>query len=133
MRVCLAMLAGVMALLFGGTAFAMDAILNSAADSGGALIHAVKPGDGFDIVGDCLNMARSSHDVRVVLALADKPNKTNMGYRAVLATEQHLGDNSLHVRVPEMPEMNNHVFRVRVYALDGATPSTCDAGQIRIG
>jgi hypothetical protein len=132
MRVVLAVLAGVMSLLFGGAAFAMDAILDSAAD-GGAIIHAVKPGDAFDIIGDCLNMARSSNDVRVVFALADKPDKANMGYREVLATEQQLSSKSLHVRVPEMPEMSNHVFRVRVYALDGATPSACDAGQIRIG
>ncbi len=132
MRVCLAMLAGVMALLFGGTAYAMDAVLDSVID-GGAIIHAVKPGDHFDIVGDCLNVARSGHELRVMLQLADKPDQSNMGYRNVLATEQHLGDASLQVRVPEMPEMTNHVFRVKVFALDGGEPATCDAGQIRIG
>jgi hypothetical protein len=132
MRVCVAMLAGVMALLFGGTAFAMDTVLNSVADQGGALIHAVKLGDAFDIVGDCFDVARSTDDVRVVLKMADRPNASGAGYSAVLVTEQHLGENVLHVRVPEMPELANHVFRVRVFALGGSAPATCDAGSIRI-
>jgi hypothetical protein len=101
-------------------------------DQGGALIHAVKPGDAFEIVGDCLTVARSTDDVRVVLALADKPDTASVGYRSVLATEQHLGGSGLQVRVPEMPELANHVFRVRVFALGGAAPTTCDAGEIRI-
>jgi len=132
-RICLAVLAGTMSLLIGGAAFAMDTILDSALDSGGAVIHAVKPGGAFDIVGDCLNMARSSRDVRVVLALAEKPTAASAGYRTVLATEQAIDDNALHVRVPEMPEMSHHTYRVKVFAVDSEAPSTCDAGQIRIG
>ncbi len=133
LRICLAALAGTMSLLIGGASFAMDAILDSALDKGGAVIHAVKPGDAFDIVGDCLDMARSSRDVRVVLQLAGKTDKASMGYREVLATEQHLSKTVLQVRVPEMPEMANHTFRVKVFVLDSATPGTCEAGQIRIG
>lgn len=133
LRICLAVLTGMLTLLIGGAAFAMDAILDSALDQGGAVVHAVKPGDAFDIVGNCLDMARSSHDVRVVLQLAGKPDKASMGYREVLATEQHLGKTALQVRVPEMPEMANHTFRVKVFVLDSATPGTCEAGQIRVG
>ena len=133
MRVFLAVLAGLLALTFGGAAFAMDTVLNSLADQGGAVIHAVKPGDAFDITGDCLDVAHTGHDVRVVLQLAEKPDKASMGYREVLATEQKLDDSALHVRVPEMPEMTNHVFRVKVFVLDSATPATCEAGQIWIG
>ena len=117
MRVFLAIAACVFSVLSGGAAFAMDAILNNAAD-GGALVHAVRPGGAFDIVGDCLNLARSAHELRVMLQLADKPDAADMGYREVLATEQQLDDGALHVRVPEMPEMTNHVFRVKVFALE---------------
>lgn len=133
LRICLAVFAGTLTLLIGGAAFAMDAILDSALDQGGAVVHAVKPGDAFDIVGNCFDMARPSHDVRVVLQLAGKPDKASMGYREVLATEQQLDKAALHVRVPDMPEMANHTFRVKVFVLDSATPGTCEAGQIRIG
>ena len=132
-RTCLAVLAGTMLLAAGGTAFAVEAIVNSTLDSSGAAIREFKPGDGFDIVGDCLALARSSRDVRVVLALADKPEASSIGYRSVLATEQKLDETALHVRVPEMPEMSHHVFRVKVFAVDSEAPATCEAGQIRIG
>lgn len=133
MRFGLAMLAGMMLLLSGSTALAFVTILDNAASRGGALMQVVKPGDAFDIVGDCLALAQTAENVRVVLALNDSPNTKSIGYRDVLATEQKLSTDSLHVRVPDAPEMNNHVFRVRVFALDGGKPATCEAGDIRIG
>lgn len=131
-RTCLAVLAAALSLSLGSAAFAVDAILDSTLETGGAAIRVAKPGDTFFIVGDCLAMARSARDVRVVLSLAEKGD-SGMGYTAVLATEQELSDESLQVRVPEMPRMSNHLFRVRVFALDGEPSGACEAGQIRIG
>ena len=133
LRICLAVLAGTMLLAAGGTAVAVEAIVSSTLDRAGGVIRELKPGESFDIVGDCLALAQAARDVQVVLSLDEKPDGTKMGYSSVLATEQELRDQSLHVRVPEMPEMANHVFRVRVFALGGDVPAACDAGQIRIG
>jgi hypothetical protein len=132
-RSCLAVLATAVATVLGGTAYAMDAIAHSALGAGGSLIQEFRAGDGFDIVGDCLALARSSRDVRVVLSLSDRPAAASVGYSSVLVTEQKLDTNALHVRVPEMPEMSHHTYRVKVFAVDSEAPSACEAGQIRIG
>lgn len=132
-RICLAVLATTAMIVAGGTAYAMDSIANSTLGAGGGVgVHEFRAGDGFDIVGDCLVLARSSRDVRVVLQLNDKP-ASSVGYSSVLVTEQKLDENALHVRVPEMPEMSHHTYKVRVFAVDSESPSTCEAGQIRIG
>jgi len=110
-----------------------QAMVTTLTDGPDGAINLVHAGDAFDIVGDCFDMAQSSGEVRVVLALADKPSAANIGYREVLATEEDIGDQSLRVQVPAMPEMANHTFHVRVYALGRAKPSVCDAGQVKVG
>ena len=132
-RICLAVLATTVTTVIGGGAFAMDSIVRSTIEDGGGVIREFRAGEGFDIVGDCLALARTSRDVRVVLSLTDKPAASSVGYSSVLVTEQKLDANALHVRVPEMPEMSHHTYRVKVFAVDSEAPSTCDAGQIRIG
>jgi hypothetical protein len=120
----------VVTLAFGGTAYAMTAILDSVAGAAGAPIRVLKGGDELDIVGDCLGVARASRDVRVVLSLADTSEGPDV--HNVLATEQELRKDSLHVRVPEMPGFENRIVRVRVFAMDGEIARACEAGQIKI-
>lgn len=68
--------------------------------------------------------------VQVVLYLA--PNEKPTGYKGVLATEQTVTPGTVHVRVPDMPELADHTVRVQVYYMDTGGRHTCDAGKVRI-
>lgn len=87
----------------------------------------VRPGQTVTITGECVR-APSADSLRVVLTLAEGA----IGYRAVLATDQRFRDGNLQVRVPDVPESDNHVFQVRVFRLGAQTPQICEAGAIRI-
>jgi hypothetical protein len=68
--------------------------------------------------------------VQVVLYLA--PNEKPTGYKGVLATEQTVTPGTVHVRVPDMPELAEHTVRIQVYYSDAGGRHTCDAGKVRI-
>lgn len=90
-------------------------------------IAEVRPGQTVTITGDCVR-APSADELRVVLTLAE----STAGYRAVMATDQRIHDGNLQVRVPDMPEADNHVFQVKVFRLGQLAPQICEAGAIRI-
>jgi hypothetical protein len=87
----------------------------------------VRPGETVTITGDCVR-GPTADDLRVVLTLAEG----TVGYRAVMATDQRIHEGNLQVRVPDMPEADNHVFQVKVFRLGQQTPQICEAGAIRI-
>jgi hypothetical protein len=87
----------------------------------------VRPGQTVTLTGECIR-APSADGLRVVLTLA----AGTTGYRAVLATDQRIHDGNLQVRVPDVPESDNHVFQVKVFRLGAQTPQICEAGAIRI-
>ena len=79
----------------------------------------------------CANVQRAADDaVRVVLSLAaDEPFT---GYTGVLATDQTITGTTVHVRVPDLPDLAQHTVRVRVYVTDTTGVHSCDAGRVRI-
>ena len=91
----------------------------------------VRPGETVTITGDCVRVP-SAEGLRVVLTLAESGDGVSTGYRAVLATDQRIRDGNLQVRVPDMPEADNHVFQVKVFRLGEQVPQICEAGAIRI-
>jgi len=93
----------------------------------------VKPGETVTITGDCLARLPSADNLRVVLTTASGSGDGSPGYRAVLATDQRMLEGSLQVRVPDVPEAENHVFQVKIFRLGEQAPLICDAGSIRIG
>jgi hypothetical protein len=78
----------------------------------------------------CANVERTGADVRVVMALA--PGEEPTGYSGVLATDQKITTGTVHIRVPDMPELAHHTVRVKVYVMDAHGTHTCDAGRVRI-
>jgi hypothetical protein len=79
----------------------------------------------------CANVERvASEAVRVVMYLA--PDERSTGYIGVLATEQTITPGTVHVRIPDTPDLADHTVFVRVYFLDSAGRHTCDAGKVRI-
>lgn len=91
----------------------------------------VRPGETVTITGECVR-GPSPESLRVVLTLAEGTSGAVTGYRAVLATDQRIRDGNLQVRVPDLPEADNHVFQVKVFRLGEQAPQICEAGAIRI-
>jgi hypothetical protein len=92
---------------------------------------AVKPGETLTITGACVTRVKSADDLRVVLTLAHS-GVAKPGYH-VLPTEQRIANGGLNVRVPDLPETQNHVFLVKVFRLRDDEPEVCNAGAIRVG
>jgi hypothetical protein len=79
----------------------------------------------------CANVERATADaVRVVMSLAaDEPST---GYTGVLATDQTITSGTVHVRVPDLPDLAQHTVRIRIYVTDAKGVHSCDAGRVRI-
>ena len=79
----------------------------------------------------CANVEHVAVDaVRVVMSLAS--NEPPTGYTGVLATDQTITGGTVHVRVPDLPDLAQHTVRVKVYVTDGHGVHSCDAGRVRI-
>lgn len=88
----------------------------------------VAPGQMVMITGECVG---DSEKINVVLSLAeDEPSD---GWHSMLVTDMDIQDGNLRVRVPNMPQARNHVFRVRLFVGEDRKPCVCEAGKIRIG
>ena len=107
---------------YGGTA-------NYASPDAGGGLPSVARGQFLGLA--CANVERATADaVRVVMSLAaDEPST---GYTGVLATEQTITGTTVHVRVPDLPDLARHTVRVRVYVTDKRGVHSCDAGRVRI-
>jgi hypothetical protein len=88
------------------------------------------PGDEFGVNCGCLGPHDA--DVRVVLRLAADPGEQPTGYKKLLATDQTVDRDGLHVRVPDVPGLANHTVDVQVYVVDGTSTKACNAGRVRI-
>jgi hypothetical protein len=91
----------------------------------------VRPGETVTITGECVRVS-SADNLRVVLTVARRPDGSATGYRAIVATDQRMRDGNLQVRVPDLPEAEDHVFQVKVFRLGEQVPQICAAGAIRI-
>jgi hypothetical protein len=107
---------------YGGTA-------NYASPDAGGGLPSVARGQFLGLA--CANVERATTDaVRVVMSLAaDEPS---IGYSGVLATEQTITGTTVHVRVPDLPDLAQHTVRVHVYVTDKHGVHSCDAGRVRI-
>jgi hypothetical protein len=98
-------------------------------DMGAADIPTVNRGDQFAIA--CDDIKTPGADVRVVMALSN-PGEQPTGYAAILATNQKVGRHSVHVQVPDVPDIANHTVSVKVYITDAKGTKACDAGRVHI-
>lgn len=94
----------------------------------------VSPGEEIGIACDALQYTAPGNDVRVVLTIAAAPSDTATapGYKKVLATNEELTKGAVHVRIPDTPDLVNHIVAVSVYVVNGDAARNCDAGHMRI-
>ena len=96
------------------------------------VIPVVAPGDMIGVACGPLQVAQKDSDVRVVLTVSAKPGDTNPGYGKVLATEQKVAAGSVHVTVPDLPDISDHVYDLTVYVVGTKGAQTCDAGHVKV-
>jgi hypothetical protein len=70
--------------------------------------------------------------VRVVLTISAAPGEIPPGYKKVLATDQQLSKGTVHVKVPNTPEIANHTYDMSVYVVDPKGSQSCDAGAVKV-
>lgn len=94
-------------------------------------VPSVARGQQFAIHCGCLK-ARAAEDIRVVLALSNKPGERATGYEKLLATDQVIVHGAVRVRVPDAPDLANHTVQVQVYVLNAKGSHSCNAGRFRV-
>ena len=116
------------ALTICGPAFAGDSALAPNDD----VITIVSPGEQIGIACGALSVAQQNSDVRVVLTISAAPGDTAPGYNKVLATDQQLSKGTVHVTVPNTPEIANHTYDMSVYVMGNKGSQSCDAGSVKV-
>jgi hypothetical protein len=111
-----------------GPAFAGDSALAPSDD----VITVVSPGEQIGIACSALSVAQQNSDVRVVLTISAAPGDSAPGYNKVLATDQQLSKGTVHVKVPNTPEIANHTYDMSVYVMDNNGSQSCDAGSVKV-
>jgi hypothetical protein len=92
----------------------------------------VNAGDQIGIACNALTKSDSDSDVRVVLTISAEPGEIPPGYKKVLATEEDVGHGAVRVRIPTVPDLENHTVNVNVYVLGEKGAQSCDAGHVKI-
>ena len=98
---------------------------------GGTEVVPVDPGQ--DIAIQCDGIGAPGVEVNVVMKLDPVLGETPTGFDAVLLTEESIGGQSVHVRVPNMLALVNHTVTLEVYVVGAHSTTACDAGHLRIG
>jgi hypothetical protein len=90
------------------------------------------PGDNIEIACEAVEKRAADSDVRVVLTISAMPGESAPGYQKVLATDEQLLKDAVRVRIPQMPNLEDHTVGLDVYVVGSTTAEHCDAGQVKI-
>jgi hypothetical protein len=123
---------GVVAALAASPAFAVTAA-NPAVPSATEVVPTVAPGDQISISCDAIDKRGTDSDVRVVLTISALPDSLKKpGVKHVMATEEQLSKNSVSVRVPNVPPLDDQTVNLNVYVVDQQGSKSCDGGHVKI-
>ncbi len=92
----------------------------------------VTPGDRIGIACNALAASNADSDVRVVLTISAQPGEVPPGYKKVLATDEEVGYGAVRVRIPTVPDLEDHIVKVDVYVMGDNGAQSCDAGRMKI-
>ena len=87
---------------------------------------------GQDLAIQCEGIGTPGVEVNVVMRLDPVLGETPTGFDAVLLTEESIGGQSVHVRVPNIADLVNHTVTLRVYVTGARGTTACNAGHLRI-
>jgi hypothetical protein len=96
------------------------------------IVPSVMPGDQIAIACGALEQRSAESDVRVVLTISAVPGESVPGYKKVLATDSQLLKDAVRVRIPDVPDLEDHTVDLNVYVVDDKGSHQCNAGQMKI-
>jgi hypothetical protein len=97
------------------------------------IVPSVTPGDQIGIACTALIKSNPDSDVRVVLTISAVPGDIPPGYKKVLATDEQVGHGAVRVRIPTVPDLEDHLVNVNVYVVgDKGASQSCNAGHMKI-
>ena len=92
----------------------------------------VAPGDQIAIACGALEQRSAGSDVRVVLTISAVPGESAPGYKKVLATDAQLLKDAVRVRIPDVPDIDDHTVDLNVYVVSDTGSQRCNAGYMKI-
>jgi hypothetical protein len=96
------------------------------------IVPNVAPGDQIAIACEPLEDRSPDSDVRVVLTISAVPGESTPGYKKVLATDAQLLKDAVRVRIPSVPDIQDHTVDLNVYVVSDKGSQECSAGQMKI-
>jgi hypothetical protein len=99
---------------------------------GDEIVPNVVPGDQIAIACGAVEQRSAESDVRVVLTISAMPGESAPGYKKVLATDAQLLKDAVRVRIPDVPDLEDHTVDLNVYVVDDKGSQHCNAGQMKI-
>ena len=111
-----------------GAASAFPAAVGDA-PAGGAYVQDFRHGTSIDI--PCPKIEDADADgIRVVMYPGR--DDTSSGIAGVLVTDSSIEPGMVHVRVPDIPDLKDHVVQVKVFFQGADGRHACSAGRIRL-
>ncbi|HVU20987.1 MAG TPA: hypothetical protein VHE09_09670 [Rhizomicrobium sp.] len=95
-------------------------------------VPSLMPGDDVAIACDAIERVADPSDVRVVLTIAALPGDTSPGYKKILALNEKVTASSVHLKVPNAPDLANHTVDLSVYVVNGPKNTDCEGGKYRV-
>jgi hypothetical protein len=133
MRLGIPGLACVAALMMSATAYAqLPNTITPYVPSDDEIVPNVLPGDQIAIACGALEQRSADSDVRVVLTIAAVPGESVPGYKKVLATDAQLLKDAVRVRIPDVPDLEDHTVALNVYVVSDKGSQQCNAGHMKI-
>ena len=100
--------------------------------AGNSDVPSLAPGDDVAIACDAIERVADPSDVRVVLTIAALPGDTSPGYKKILALNEKVTASSVHLKVPNAPDLANHTVDLSVYVVNGPKNTDCEGGKYRV-
>jgi hypothetical protein len=115
--------------VFTGAALAFPAAIHDDPAGGGSSVPELKHGASLDVVCPKVELVEADA-VRVVMYPGR--DDTSSGVAGVLVTERTIAPGVVHVRLPDIPDLRDHVVWVKVIYAGSGGNHFCDAGRIRL-
>ena len=112
---------------FTGAALAFPAATDAPPVSGNAAAPDAVHGQSLELA--CPNIEQASG---VTVVMFPGRDDTSSGVGGVMVTERTIAPGVVNMRVPNIPDLKDHVVRVRVIYIDANGKHVCDGGRVRL-
>ena len=115
--------------LCSGAAAAFPAAIGDIESGGSLPVPELKRGAALDVPCPKIDQAKAD---TVTVVMYPGRDDTSSGVGGVLVTERTIAPGVVHVRLPDIPDLKDHVVRVKVFWPLAGGQHLCDGGRIRL-